>query len=440
MSRILLFLTSRENERLLAEYLSRRYEVVRGSRQRLDEPFDLAIVDGPSLSVMHTAFQMRKERERPVILPFLLVTTRAAAEALARHFQRTIDEVILTPVEKAELRARVEVLLRLRGLSLELHKRAEDLSARLGRVLDDSPDEIYIFDAATLRFVQVNRGAVRNTGYTMEELLRLTPTDLAPDLTREQLEERLAPLRTGERNQVDFETEHRRKDGTRYPVEVRVQLSRTETPPVFVAVVRDITERKRAEQELELAHRRALQAEIDKKLFAREVLRAVTFDRFQLVDPEEIPEIGELLADLPIRSSDDFQAARRLIESACREAGMDPDAATDFVLAAGEAIGNAVKHAVEPRWRLYRAEDRLAVRVMDRGPGIRWLEIPATLLTPGFSTKISLGLGYTLIVRLTDRVWLSTGPEGTVVQLEKSIRPLPERDERSLLLDALERF
>jgi len=49
---------------------------------------------------------------------------------------------------------------------------------------------------------------------------------------------------------VSFVTSHRRKDGSRYPVEVRLQLSRAEQPPLFVAIVQDISERKRAEERL----------------------------------------------------------------------------------------------------------------------------------------------------------------------------------------------
>ena len=63
---------------------------------------------------------------------------------------------------------------------------------------------------------------------------------------------------------------------------------------------------------------------------------------------------------------------------------------------------------------------------------------PANLL-PGSSTKIALGMGYTLMLKLVDRVRLSTGPEGTIVQLEKLFQA-PPTDEEALILAALERF
>ncbi|HJW81879.1 MAG TPA: EAL domain-containing protein [Acidiferrobacterales bacterium] len=129
-------------------------------------------------------------------------------------------------------------------------KRLEQLSSRLGRILEHSSNEIYIFDAQTLHFVQVSEGALANLGYRMDELLDLTPIDIKPGMTREQFTTIIQPLRDGKQDMVAFETVHRRKDGSLYPVEVRLQLSRTENPPVFVAILQDITARKHAEARL----------------------------------------------------------------------------------------------------------------------------------------------------------------------------------------------
>ena len=91
----------------------------------------------------------------------------------------------------------------------------------------------------------MNRGARENLGYAEDELFTLTPPDLKPH-DRASFEALLRPLRTGEEDVISFETTHRRADGTTYPVRVRLQLSRQETPPVFMAIVLDITEQKEA--------------------------------------------------------------------------------------------------------------------------------------------------------------------------------------------------
>lgn len=130
-------------------------------------------------------------------------------------------------------------------------KQAESLSVRLGRILEGSWSEIYVFDATTLRFIDVSNGACQNLGYSIDELKQLTPLDLKSNLTPGQFEARLGPLRRGEKPQVTFETEHRRKDGSHYPVEVNLQLSSTEIPPVFITIIQDISERKRYIADLE---------------------------------------------------------------------------------------------------------------------------------------------------------------------------------------------
>lgn len=127
-------------------------------------------------------------------------------------------------------------------------QRAEALATRLGRTLDESFNEIYVFDAESLLFLQANRGARENLGYRMEELADLTPVDLLPEFTEHRFAKFVDSLRTGERSQLIFESTHRRRDRSTYAVEVRLQLSRSETPPVFVAIVQDITERKAAEE------------------------------------------------------------------------------------------------------------------------------------------------------------------------------------------------
>ena len=69
--------------------------------------------------------QRRKEEEQPIFLPVLLVTPRPGVKMITRHVWRSVDELIVTPIEKPELRARMQILLRARALSLALRQRAE---------------------------------------------------------------------------------------------------------------------------------------------------------------------------------------------------------------------------------------------------------------------------------------------------------------------------
>ena len=67
------------------------------------------------------------------------------------------------------------VLVRGTIMDIRDRKRAEGLRERLGRILDNSTNEIFVFDAETLRFTQVNSGARVNLGYSAQELAEMTP-------------------------------------------------------------------------------------------------------------------------------------------------------------------------------------------------------------------------------------------------------------------------
>ena len=146
-------------------------------------------------------------------------------------------------------------------------KQTKEKSNHLGRVLEDSLNEIYIFDNETLLFSQVNKGARDNLGYSMEELKKLTPIDIKPDYTTESFKQDLSPLYTKEEPFLLFKTHHKRKDGSLYPAEIHLQLVQAETSSVFVAIVQNISERNKAEALLKDAKTEAIQANLAKSQF-----------------------------------------------------------------------------------------------------------------------------------------------------------------------------
>ncbi len=137
-------------------------------------------------------------------------------------------------------------------------------SARLGRIVEESIDEVYVFDATTLRFRSANRSARDNVGFTVEELRERTPLDIKPELTAEAFAEKLGLLRRGAARGVRFETVHQRNDGTRYPVEVQLLMSTEGGDPVFVSITQDISVRRRAEEKI-----RELNAELEGRVRSR---------------------------------------------------------------------------------------------------------------------------------------------------------------------------
>lgn len=125
---------------------------------------------------------------------------------------------------------------------------AREAAQRMSRIVEESANEIYIFDAETLKFSDVNRGGRENLGYTLSELMDLTVVDLKPEFTAESFDILIWPLRTGKVKALQLETVLRRKDGSQYPVEVNLQYAPKETPPMFVAIIQDMTDRQLAEK------------------------------------------------------------------------------------------------------------------------------------------------------------------------------------------------
>jgi len=127
---------------------------------------------------------------------------------------------------------------------------AYSLQESLGRIVENALGELYVFDARTLRFLLVNRGARANLGYTMGELQRMTPLDIKPDFDWCSFTDLIRPLQRGERECLHFVTDHRRKDGSRYPAEVLLQRFDLAGERVYLALVKDISEYRDKERAL----------------------------------------------------------------------------------------------------------------------------------------------------------------------------------------------
>ena len=153
------------------------------------------------------------------------------------------------------------------ALDITERRAAQERERVFAEVLEESRNEIYLFDARSLRFERVNRGARENLGYSLDELRTMIALDIKPEFTRAGFEALIEPLRTGEADMLRYETVHRRKDGSLYPVDVHLQLSGAGDRPRFVAMIFDITARKEAERELIEAKEAAEEANVAKSHF-----------------------------------------------------------------------------------------------------------------------------------------------------------------------------
>jgi PAS domain S-box-containing protein len=125
-------------------------------------------------------------------------------------------------------------------------------------LIDQSHDVIEVVDPETLRFLDINERACLDLGYSRAEFLALTVPDIDPVFDLSASRQFVKELRKS--GSMLVESQHRRKDGSRFPVEINfkyVQLGRG----YIITVVRDITERKQTEELIRKNEARLLEAQ-----------------------------------------------------------------------------------------------------------------------------------------------------------------------------------
>jgi len=164
------------------------------------------------------------------------------------------------------------------GTSVDVteRKRAEEelreTETRFRSYVDHATDALFVHDAQW-KIVDVNGQACESLGYTREEMIGMTPSDFNPSLDAVSTQRFREAFEAGEI--CTFETSHRRKDGTVFPVEVRVRLLRHDGHSFSLALARDITDRKRAE--MVLRERASLLDLTHDTVFVRDMSDVITY-------------------------------------------------------------------------------------------------------------------------------------------------------------------
>lgn len=270
-------------------------------------------------------------------------------------------------------------------------------------------------------WLRVNHAICEMLGYSESELLEKTfqeithPDDLDADLG--YVHEMLA----GEISTCQMEKRYFHKSGKVIWVVLSVSMERDDlgNPRQFISQVQDITDRKQADQE--------------KQHFYRETIRCATQGKLDLVSIAEVQQyIDDAALIIDISSNADTVHARLSISEFCKSKGFGNDRLGLFELAAGEAMTNAIKHSGEGLVYAGTSAGVIWVAVSDKGTGISALTLPGVTLRRGFSTKISMGMGYSIMLEASDSILLNTGSNGTTVVLLKNIdapKPVPSLDE-----------
>ena len=182
---------------------------------------------------------------------------------------------------------------------------------------------------------------------------------------------------------------------------------------LWVVSATDVTELREAERALRRQEEGIRNAYVD-------VLDAVTGGKLILLTDEQLSdELGTPLGQQVVFGAPaQLAAARRTIVRAADTCFPGRIRHTDLLSTVGEALDNALKHASGGSYQVFARGDHLQVAISDDGPGIDFRTLPRATLVPGFSTAASLGMGFTIMLQLCERVLLITRPGRTVVVLE----------------------
>ncbi len=164
------------------------------------------------------------------------------------------------------------------GIDITARKCAEDAlkerEQHFRTLFEHAPDPVYIVNMET-RFVDVNQQMCRELGYSHDELLDIKATSIDAQLKSRLSDTAIEKLHT-EHGRVSYETVHRRKDGGRIPVEVRLSAITLDGNPCFLAFGRSLEERKRTEARIrELAYHDPLTGLANRTLFRDRLEHAI---------------------------------------------------------------------------------------------------------------------------------------------------------------------
>lgn len=270
-----------------------------------------------------------------------------------------------------------------------------------------------------------NRGAKRIKGYAADEIIGKHFSIFYPpeDIARNHPQEELAiALQEGRYEEEGWRL---RKNGSRFLANVVITALFDENGVHrgFAKVTRDITERKRAEEER--LHR---MQEATSRVFLREILYSVTEGRLRFCE-----DFADLPAKLPVRIGEQpvmrstLSAVRRSVIKTADGLNFPQDRLQDLLTAVSEAAANAAVHASTASCEICASgsgpDAKIQVWISDHGTGIALSHLHRATLERGFTTGGTLGHGFWIMLSTCDRIWLWTRPTGTIVVLEQDASP-----------------
>lgn len=238
----------------------------------VEETPDIVILDieMPEMDGL-TACAKIRELDEGKLVPILMSTGMDDTDSINRAYEVGATDFIVKPLNWPIFGHRIRYMLRA-AEAIREHQAAQQIAIRLGKVVESSSNEVYICDDHSFQLEQANSRARANLGYSDDELENLNLCQLLPELSAERLKEIVTDLYRGEFNEQMLTTVIQRKDGSRYPAELSLQVSREQDTTLLVGIAQDITERQQAQDRMrQLAYYDTLTGLPNRQLFSEQL-------------------------------------------------------------------------------------------------------------------------------------------------------------------------
>jgi anti-sigma regulatory factor (Ser/Thr protein kinase) len=152
----------------------------------------------------------------------------------------------------------------------------------------------------------------------------------------------------------------------------------------------------------------------------RDVIFSVTKGKMELIDNVELSNLYDqkMIGSVPIEKKADVPLCRQMVQEVLTQLAIPSKASFQILLCTSEVVTNVLKHATSGKMNICYDHGTLRIMVQDTGNGIDITELPKSTLLPGYSTKVSLGQGFNLLLKMMDKVKLFTSSKGTTIVLE----------------------
>lgn len=264
---------------------------------------------------------------------------------------------------------------------------------------------------------RANKSLIKILGYSKSELFSRSFLDLAHPDDRNKMKAGLLSLLAGSRQTLRLEKRLIRKDGRTAWGRLHVSALREPQGNVnfIIVAVEDITGLKEIEEVVR-------QKDVAIRDSYANVISAITGDRLIISTPEEVVQnLGERLAEpFSLTSYQDLSTSRAYLREVIEKGFPGCTTLGDIIAASGEAAANMIKHAAGGTITVFRKDQTAQLLMSDTGDGIHFTLLPRATLLPGFSTKQSLGVGFSIMLEMSNQIILSTQPGKTELLLERN--------------------